>query len=332
MKKKAFSTLFFLTVFALLLSACGRTSDGVTTLRLAENQPDDFPTALGVKEFARLIEEKTDGRYKVEVYTGGQLGDEKSVIEHLQLGSIDLARVNGTPLTEFSDVIGVLSLPFLFETPEQKWDVWQGEVGDDILDSFEGSRFVGLTYYDNGIRSFYNSKRPIRTPEDMKGLKIRVQPSDLAISIIESLGASATPMDYGEVYSSIQTGVIDGGENNLPSYYSSNHYGVAKQFTLGGYQSVPEVVVISEKTWDKLSDEDKVIFKEAAEESVAVQREAWDKMEEKALEAIKEHGNELVELEDIDQWREAVEPVYEKYSKQYGEWVERIRQEIDKDK
>ncbi|MBS4210613.1 TRAP transporter substrate-binding protein [Bacillus sp. FJAT-50079] len=328
MKRKTFSFVAILCLFVFLLAACGRTSDGVTTLRLAENQPADFPTAIGVKEFARLIEEKTDGRYKVDVYTGGQLGDEKSVIEHLQLGSIDLARVNGTPLTEFSDVIGVLSLPFLFESAEQKWDVWNGPIGQEILDTFEGARFVGLAFYDNGERSFYNSKRPIRTPADMKGLKIRVQPSELAISIVQSLGASATPMDYGEVYSSIQTGVIDGGENNLPSYYSSNHYGVAKQFTLGGYQSVPEVVLASEKLWNSLSEQDKIAFKEAAQESVAVQRAAWDEMVEESLKEVAENGNELVELEDMDAWRKAVEPVYEKYSGQYQEWIDRIHKQI----
>ncbi|WP_163538675.1 TRAP transporter substrate-binding protein [Gracilibacillus sp. YIM 98692] len=338
---------FMVVSLAILLIACGGEDDNDTangssdsgaenessnteenqetvTLKLAENQPEDYPTTIGDKEFARLVEEKTDGRYEIEVYAGGQLGDEVSVIEQVQLGSIDLARVNATPLTQFVDEIGVLSMPFLFESEEEKWEVLNGEKGQELLDTFDGSNLVGLAYYDSGERSFYNTERPVKSPEDLEGLKIRVQQSDLAISVVEALGASATPMEYGEVYSSLQTGVIQGAENNFPSYYTSNHYEVAPYYTVNGYSGTPEVVIGSQKLWDSLSEEDKQAFKEAAQESVSVQREAWAELEEESREAVVEAGSELTEVDDISEWRDAVQEVYDEYEDQYGEWIEKL--------
>ncbi|GAB2564926.1 TRAP transporter substrate-binding protein [Gracilibacillus alcaliphilus] len=327
MKKRALSLWGLMFIAMIMLAGCSEYavgSDGKTTLILAENQPSDYPTTIGAREFARLVEEKTDGRYEIKVYHGGQLGDEKSVVELMQLGAIDVARVNTTPLTEFNDEIGVLAMPFLFEDEETKWEKLTGEEGDDLLDTFAGSRLVGLAFYDSGERSFYNTIRPIETPEDMRGLKIRVQSSELAIDIVESLGASATPMDYGEVYSSLQNGVIDGAENNFPSYYTSSHYNVASYFTVNGFQGAPEVLLASENLWEALSEEDRIAFKEAAMESIEVQREAWDELTELSRETVVEAGSELVEIEDIEEWREAVQPVYDKYGDEFSEWIEKF--------
>jgi tripartite ATP-independent transporter DctP family solute receptor len=337
LSKKLLSLLATTFLAVGVLAACGSSDTGTSeggddsgdagetvTLKLAENQPEDYPTTIGAKEFARLVEEKTDGRYKIEVYAGGQLGDERSVIEQLQLGTIDLTRVNAIPLSEFSNDIGVLAMPYLFEDEDEKWDILNGEIGQDLLETFEGSSLVGLSFYDSGERSFYNTQRPVTTPEDIAGLQIRVQQSDLAIDIINSLGASATPMEYGEVYSALQTGVIDGAENNFPSYFTSNHFEVAKYFTVNGYQGVPEVLLSSEKLWNELSAEDQEIFREAALESVSVQREAWANLVEEAQKAVVENGSELVEIDDMTPWREAVQPVYDKYGDQFAEWLERI--------
>lgn len=331
MNRKALYISLIAFIFVVTLSGCSsaysESNDGTRTLILAENQSEDYPTTIGAKEFARLVEEKTDGRYEVKVYSGGQLGDEKSVLELIQLGAIDFARVNGIPLTEFSEEIGVLSMPFLFLDEEEKWEKLNGEVGRDLLDTLDGSGMVGLAYYDSGNRSFYNTQHPIESPEDMQGLKIRVQSSELAIDIVETLGASATPMEYGDVYSALQTGLIDGAENNFPSYYTSSHYNVAKYFTVNGYQGVPEVLLSSQELWDSLSDEDKQAFREAALESVPVQREAWAELTEEARVAVTEAGSELVEIDDITPWREAVQPVYDKYEDVYGEWIERFSTE-----
>lgn len=334
MKMKTLSIFFIMAMVALILGACGdegsssgEGSEGsgeTITLKLAENQPDDYPTTIGDKEFARLVEEKTDGRYKIEVYSGGQLGEETNSIEQVQLGSIDLARVNASPLSQFAEEIGVTSMPFLFENEEAKWEKLNGDVGRELLDTLDGTNMVGLAFYDSGERSFYNTERPIEKPEDMEGLKIRVQNSELSIAVVEALGASATPMEYGEVYSSLQTGVIDGAENNFPSYYTSNHYEVAPYFTVNGYTGTPEVVIASQKLWDTLSDEDKELFREAAMESVKVQREAWAELTEESREAVVEAGSELVEVDDITPWREAVQPVYDEYGEQYGEWIDKL--------
>lgn len=334
MKMKTLSILVIMTIVALALAACGGGStsgsegsasgEETITLKLAENQPDDYPTTIGDKEFARLVEEKTEGRYKIEVYSGGQLGEETNSIEQVQLGSVDLARVNASPLSQFAEEIGVTSMPFLFESEEAKWEKLNGDVGRELLDTLDGSNMVGLAFYDSGVRSFYNTKREVKTPEDMKGLKIRVQNSEMSIAVVEALGASATPMEYGEVYSSLQTGVIDGAENNFPSYYTSNHYEVAPYYTVNGYTGTPEVVIASQKLWDTLSDEDKELFREAALESVEVQREAWAELTEESKAAVVEGGSKLVEVDDIKQWRDAVQPVYDKYGDQYKEWIEKL--------
>ena len=342
MKKKGFLLLVMMVFAALVLAACGGGSDSESssdesnesgsenaetiTLRLAENHPEDYPTTIGDKEFAKLVEEKTDGRYKIEVYSGGQLGEESEVLEQVQLGTIDLARVNAVPLTQFSEDIGVLSMPYLFDDEDAKWEKLNGEVGQELLGTLDGSGLVGLAFYDSGERSFYNSVRPIETPADMEGLQIRVQSSDLAIAIVEALGASATPMEYGEVYSALQTGVIDGAENNFPSYYTSGHYEVAKYFTVNGYQGTPEVLLASQSLWDEMSDEDKQAFREAAQESVAVQREAWAELTEESRNAVVEAGSELIEVEDVSAWREAVQPVYDEFGTKFQDWIDKLTQ------
>src|SRR5699024_2547964 len=249
-------------------------------------------------------------------------------IEQVQLGTIDLARVNGVPLTEFNDNIGVFNLPFLFDSDEDKWEIWDGDVGEEILDSFLENDMIGLAYYDNGERFFYNNDHPVEELEDMEGLKIRVQESELAIDTVEALGASATPMDYSEVYNSLQTGVIDGAENNMASFYDVSHHEVADYVSLPGYQTVPEVVIGSKKLWDDLDEEDQKIFKEAAKESEKTEKEEWDKLEDESEEKVKEHGNEITEVKDIDKWEEAVQPVYDKHGDQYQEWLDEIEEEL----
>lgn len=326
--KKLMPLLSLVFVIAMILSACGDipSSDGTTVLRLADNHPDDYPTVIGDKKFAELVEEKTNGRYKIEVYSGGQLGSEKSIVELLQLGAIDLTRVNTMPLTEFSKDVGVLSLPYLFADEESKWEQLNGELGRELLDTFEGTNLIGLAFYDSGERSIYNSKKTVKTPADLKGMKIRVQPSELGIDVFKAFGASATPMDYGEVYSAIQTGVIEGGENNWPSYYTSNHFEVAGYFTQNNYSGPPEILLSSQRLWDQLSPEDRELFREAALESVEVQRQAWAELTQKSKEAVIAKGNEVTEITDFTPWREAVEPVYEKYGGAYKKWIDKIQE------
>lgn len=292
-------------------------------LKMADNQPADYPTVIGDKEFAKIVAEKTNGRIKIEVYPGGQLGDEKSVIEAVQMGGIELARVNAQPLSDFTKPLRVLSLPFVFRDADHLWKTLNGPVGEEILGSLQANKMVGLTYYDSGSRNFYNSKHEIKTPDDMKGLKIRVQQSELMMDMIKALGASPTPMAYGEVYSGLQSGVIDGAENNWPSYYSTSHYEVAKYFTLNGHTRTPEVVIMSKVAWDKLSKDDQKLIKEAAVASQKAQRESWTAYEKKSIDAVKAKGNTITTV-DIKPWQEAVKDVLTKHGKDVKGLLDKI--------
>jgi len=300
-------------------------SGGQMVLKLAENQPEDYPTTIGDKEFAKIVEEKTNGRIKIDVYAGGQLGDEKSVIEAIQMGGIDFARVNAQPLSDFAKPLRVLSLPYLFDNSEHLWKVLDGPIGDELLDTLKDANMIGLAYYDSGARSFYNSKHEVKTPVDLKGLKIRVQQSELMVGLVEALGASATPMAYEEVYNGLQTGVIEGAENNWPSYYSTSHYEVAKYLTLDYHTMTPEVVIASKALWDKLSDEDKQIIKEAARASEEAQKKSWQEYEEKSIDAVKANGNVITEVTDLQAWQDAVQPLYDKFGADYKDLIDRIK-------
>ena len=303
---------FIATILVLsLMLAAAPLFAATTVYQLSDNQPPDYPTTIGDNEFARLVAERTDGRIKIDVYHSAQLFDEKSAIETAQMGGLAFCRVNAQPLSDFTPALGVLSLPYIFRDEDHLWKTLNGPVGEDLLKEMEVNGLVGLAYYDSGSRNFYNSKREVKSPADMKGLKIRVQQSKLMMGLVEALGASATPMAYGEVYTGLQSGVIEGAENNWPSYYSTSHYEVARFYTLDHHTRTPEVLCMSKAVWDKLSDADKKIVKDAAMESQATQRKAWKEYEEKSIKAIRDGGkNTITELTDLSEWQKAVEPVY----------------------
>ena len=239
------------------LSGCGRkaatdtkiapkTVAKAVTLRMSDNQPEGYPTILGDKAFAAEVEKNTNGRIKIKVFSGSQLGDEKSAIEQVQFGAIDAIRIGAAPLAEFNKQIGVLILPYLYKDKDQMFRVLEGPVGEKIFASLAAdSKIVGLSWVDSGARNFYNTKKDVKTPADLKGLKIRVQESKPMMDMVKYLGASPTPMAYGDVYSALQTGVVDGAENNWPSYLSSNHYQVAKHITIDEHTRVPEMIAFS---------------------------------------------------------------------------------------
>lgn len=279
---------------------------------LSDNQPPDYPTTVGDRKFAELVKERTDGRIVIDVYDSAQLFDEKSAIEAAQMGGLAFCRVNAQPLSDFTPALGVLSLPYIFRDEEHLWKVLNGPVGEEILGELQANKMVGLAYYDSGSRSFYNNKRAVKTPADMKGLKIRVQQSTLMMGMIKALGASATPMAYGEVFASLQSGVIDGAENNWPSYYSTSHYEVAPFYTLDEHTRTPEVLLVSKQVWDGFSPEDQKIIKEAAMESQKTQRESWKEYEKKSIEAITADGKVTVtKVDDYKPWQDAVKSLYD---------------------
>lgn len=218
-------------------------------LTYAENQAEDYPTTQGAYRFAELVKQRTGGKVEILINAEGILGDERTVIEQLQFGGVDFARVSLSPLSEFVPELNVLQLPYLYTGAEHMWKVLEGEIGDSFLGSFEGSSLVALSWYDAGARNFYNSVRPIEKLEDMKGLTIRVQESELMSDSIRVLGAVPKQMAYGEVYSGLQTGEIDGAENNWPSYESTRHYEVARYYTIDEHTRVPELQLAAQSTW-----------------------------------------------------------------------------------
>lgn len=293
------------------------------TFRLAESHPADYPTTLGDKKFAELVNQKTNGRIKIEVFPSSQLGEEKAVIEQVQLGAIEFTRVSTGPLAEFNKAFGVFSLPYIFENEEHEWNFLNGPDAQKLLEGLSDSKFMGLSYYDSGARSFY-TRKPVMSIEDLKGMKIRVIQNKVNIDLMQALGASATPMPYGDVFNALQTGVIDGAENNWPSFYTSKHYEQAKNFIVDAHQRVPEVLMASKVTWDKLSDADKQAIKEAAMESVAYQREQWKKFEKEAEDTVRAAGVTVTDISDLKPWQEAVKPMIEKYRSEYKEVLDAI--------
>ncbi|RWM06350.1 MAG: TRAP transporter substrate-binding protein [Mesorhizobium sp.] len=283
-----------------------------TVLRSSDTHPDGYPTVEAVKYMGELIKQRTNGRYSIEVYHSAQLGEEKDTIEQTQSGVIDLDRVSMGPFNGIVPETAVPSLPYMFRSVEHMRHVMDGPIGDQILKAFEAHDLVGLAFYDSGARSFYNTKKDISSIADLKGMKFRVIQSDVFVDMVNALGANATPMAYGEVYSALQTGVIDGAENNWPSFESAKHYEVAKHYTLDQHQIVPEVLVMSKANWDKLSPEDQAIVRQAAKDSVVKMRELWDAQEKKSRDIVEKAGVKVSEI-DKQPLIDAMKPVYEKY-------------------
>jgi tripartite ATP-independent transporter DctP family solute receptor len=285
-----------------------------TTLRSADTHADGYPTVEAVKFMGQLIEQRTQGRFKIQIFPASTLGQEKDTVEQTRFGVIDMNRVNMAPLNNLIPETAVPGLPFVFRSVEHMRKVMDGPIGDEILKAFEPHGMIGLAFYDSGARSFYNSKRPVTKLEDLKGLKIRVQQSDMFIDLVNALGANATPMPFGEVFSSLQTGVIDGAENNWPSYESTRHFEVSKHYSKTEHSMTPEVLVMSKRSWDKLTPADQAIFRAAAKESVAKMRELWEAREKTAEAAVKAKGAMITEVEK-GPFIAAMKPIYDKYVK-----------------
>ena len=307
---------------SLMIGAAG----AQTVLRSSDTHPDGYPTVEAVKYFGELLKERTDGRYSVEVFHSAQLGEEKDTIEQVRSGVIDLNRVSMGPFNGLIPETTVPSLPYIFRSVDHMRKVMDGEIGEEILAAFEPHGVIGLAFYDGGARSFYNSKKPIESKTDLEGMKFRVMQSDIFVDMVNALGANATPMPYGEVYSGIETGVIDGAENNWPSYDTAKHAEVAKYYSLDEHLIVPEVLVMSKAAWDKMSPEDQAITKQAAKDSVAKQRELWDAKEQESRKIVEAAGT-VVTTPDKQPFIDAMGPVYEKHvtDPKLKDLVERIK-------
>ena len=305
------------TMAALLASAAlagAAHAECEITLRSSDTHPDGYPTVAAVQTMGDLLKERSNGRICIEVFHSAQLGEEKDTIEQTKFGVIDMNRVSMGPFNNIIEETKVVSLPFIFRGTDHMHRVMDGPVGDEILAAFEPHGFIGLAYYDGGSRSFYNREKPITSVEDLAGMKIRVMQSDVFVDMMTALGANATPMPYGEVYSAIQTGVIDGAENNWPSFESSGHYEVAGYYTLNEHLIVPEALVMSKISWDKLSPEDQALVMQAAKDSIPVNRELWAAREKLSEEKVRAAGVQIIDNIDKTAFIEAMVPVYQKHA------------------
>lgn len=280
--------------------------------RSADIHPDGYPTVEAVKFMGEQLKKLTGGKHSINVFNNGKLGNEKDTIEQTKLGAIAIARVNIAPMNNICPATIVPTMPFLFRSTEHMRKVLDGPIGEEILKSCEAQGFVGLAYYDSGARSIYTVKKPVKTVEDTKGMKIRVQQSDLWVALMEAMGANATPMPFGEVYTALKTGLVDAAENNYPSFESSRHFEVAKYYSKTEHSMAPEVLLFSKRVWDGLSPDDQKALRQAAKDSVPHMRKLWDEREAKSLATVKAAGAEIIEV-DKASFRNAVKPVYVKF-------------------
>jgi tripartite ATP-independent transporter DctP family solute receptor len=274
----------------------------------------------------RLLE-RTNGRHRIVLFHSRQLGEEEATIAQTRAGAIDIDRVSIGPLAAFIPDLRILSLPFLFRSADHFHKTLDGEIGNTILASFEAHGFVGLTYYDSGARSLYNKVRPVRTLADLKGLKIRIQQSEVAADLVRALGAEPVVLAYGQVLTGLSAGLIDGAENNWPSYVTTEHYKVAPYYTLTEHTMLPEVLIMSKKAWDGLSPEDRVIFQEVARESARFMRRQWEAWEDQARNVAEGAGVTVISDFDRAPFIEATKGIYDRLLSDQAsrDLVDRIR-------
>ncbi len=274
-----------------------------------------YPNTVATDKFAELLKEKSGGKMTVKMYHSGTLGSQPDAIEQLRIGGIEIGNFNLGPLGPIVPEANVVSLPFIFKDVDHMWRVLDGKAGDIINEGMTKFGIVPLAWYDAGARSFYNSKKPIMKPEDVTGLKVRVMNNDLYSGMISALGGNPSPMAFAEVYQSLKTGVVDGAENNWPSYESTGHYEVAQFYSMSQHLIIPETLCVNAKVWQGLSPEDQKILKEAAVESAMLQRKLWKEREKASEEKVLAGGVQFNEIPDKSGFQAAMKPVYEKFLK-----------------
>ncbi len=283
-----------------------------TVIRLAHALDPSHPVHLGMAYMAERVAEMSGGAMRIEMYPSQQLCTERECMELLQIGSLGMTKVSAATMENFAPAFQVLNLPYLFRDEEQRFRVLEGPIGELLLRAGEPKRLVGLAFYDAGSRSFYTRNRPIDAPADLRGLKIRVIESPTAVRMVSILGGSPTPLAWGELYTALQQGVVDGAENNPPSFFLSRHYEVARYYTLDEHTSIPDVLVISTVIWNTLTPQEQRWLREAAAESAEYQKELWRQATEEALEAVEAAGVTIIRP-DKERFRHQVQPMIESY-------------------
>ncbi len=295
-----------------VLAGCSDSSQQQRRIKLAHGLDTSHPVHRGMEYLAERVAQKSAGRLQVDIYPSQQLGTERQTLELLQIGSIGMTKVSAAVLENFAPKLKVFSLPYIFTSRAQSYAVLDGPIGRELLLQPQRYWLRGLTYYDAGSRSFYTKDRPVRTPADLQGLKIRVQPSVTAMNMVRAFGGSPTPIAWGELYTSLQQGVVDGAENNPPSFYFSRHYEVCKYYSLNEHTLVPDVLLISTTVWQRLSSLEQQWLQQAADESAVYQRRLWAQAEQEALAAVAAAGVEILRP-DIGPFAEKVSALHAEY-------------------
>jgi tripartite ATP-independent transporter DctP family solute receptor len=297
-------------------------------LKASDVHPAGYPTVVAVENFGKKLEQATAGRITVKMFPSMQLGGEKEAIEQAQIGAIQLARVSVGALGPVIDELNVFNLPFLFRTTAHMQQVIDGPIGRELLDKITDNPkagLVGLCWMDAGARSMYDTKKPIMSLADLKGMKMRVMGNPMFVDMMNALGGNGVAMGYDQVFSALQTGVVDGAENNPPSFVFDNHFTVAKYYTLTEHLIVPEVLVLSKKTWDGLSKEDQQLVRKFSREAQLDERKLWQEYETQAMAKAKAAGIQIIDVTDKAAFQAAVKPVWDKYGPRFADMIKRIQ-------
>jgi tripartite ATP-independent transporter DctP family solute receptor len=303
---------------------------GKTVLKASDVHPLGYPTVEAVERLGKKLDAQTNGRYSVQMFPSMQLGGEKEALEQAQVGALAFARVSVGVVGPLVDDLNVFNMPFVFRDTKHMRAVIDGPIGDELLGKITSNpqtRLVGLCWMDSGARNVYNKVRPIHSPEDLKGLKIRMMGNPLFVDTMNAMGGNGISMGMDQVYNAISTGVVDGAENNPPSYDSFNHYPIAKNYTLTEHLIIPEILVFSKRTWDGMSKEDQATLMKLSKECQAEQRKLWDERTEVSMKKIKDAGINVVTLSAAEKkkFQDSVKPVWDKYGAKYADLVKRIQ-------
>src|SRR5271163_239157 len=311
-----------------LIGAGAKAADQKMVFKASDVHPEGYPTVQAVENMGKKLDAATGGRLSIQMYASMQLGGEKEAIEQAQVGAIQFARVSVGALGPVVDDLNVFNLPFLFRDTAHMEKVIDGPIGQELLNKVSNNpntRLIGLAWMDAGARSVYDTKRPIKSIDDLKGLKVRVMGNPMFVDMMNALGGNGVAMGYDQVFSALQTGVVDGAENNPPSFVFDNHYQVAKYYTLTEHLIVPEILVFSRLSWDKLSKDDQALISKLAREAQADERQLWKKKEADAMDKMKAAGIEIITISDKTPFQQAVKPVWDKYGAQYAVLIKEIQ-------
>jgi tripartite ATP-independent transporter DctP family solute receptor len=327
MSKKQFLIKILFQIFLLLVVGSCKGPGGVREIKLAHALDTSHPVHEALVFLSEKVKEKSGGEMSVQIYPNQQLGSERELMELLQIGSVGMTKVSTSIVESFAPKFQVFSLPYIFRNDGHRRNVLMGSIGKSLLKEGEPFWFKGLCFYDAGKRSFYTKDRPVKQPNDLAGMKIRIAESPTAVKMVQSFGGSPTPVSWGELYTALQQGIVDGAENNPPSFVTSRHFEACKFYSLNEHTAIPDMVVVSTKLWDRLSEQEKKWLQEAADESAVFEYKLWAASVEKSMKILKEAGVTIT-YPDQEAFKKSVEKIYLFYQENEPEFyrlIEAIR-------